>query len=334
MKKINEILNEKNFKLVENIKNADLVLEEKEIHGLKTNYKKTKNVYIKKAQKTNKKSNFGSGLGLLLYLLIGVMISPILTFQLLPLWGKVLIITNMVGIILFEIETAYHIKNHYYETKKCQKIANILFAIVYVIYGRNTFAIHNTYKKYGNGSVDFKNTLIIFAISIVVVFLFVLIFRLLYYKFKEKATLKTSFFKNKIIFIISISIILTISIITGFGLMSGDISSSGEPDVIELVGFDGFEVNDTGVVIGYKLKNNSPSTLYRINSCKFSFSDTEGNVYAEKEFENLRFENGSLEPNTEGIVMLYFSFPNEANQKLWEGTEQLSLETQANFVLN
>ena len=67
---------------------------------------------------------------------------------------------------------------------------------------------------------------------------------------------------------------------------------------------------------------------------KFSFSDTDGNVYAEKEFENLRFENGSLEPNTEGIVMLYFSFPNEANQKLWEGTEQLSLETQATFVLN
>ena len=32
--------------------------------------------------------------------------------------------------------------------------------------------------------------------------------------------------------------------------------------------------------------------------------------------------------------MLYFSFPNEANPKLWEGTEQLSLETQANFVLN
>ena len=55
MKKINEILNEKNFKLVENIKNADLVIEEKEIHGLKKNYKKTKNVYIKKAQKTNKK---------------------------------------------------------------------------------------------------------------------------------------------------------------------------------------------------------------------------------------------------------------------------------------
>ena len=37
MKKINEILNEKNFKLVENIKNADLVIEEKEIHGLKKN---------------------------------------------------------------------------------------------------------------------------------------------------------------------------------------------------------------------------------------------------------------------------------------------------------
>lgn len=33
-------------------------------------------------------------------------------------------------------------------------------------------------------------------------------------------------------------------------------------------------------------------------------------------------------------LMLYFSFPNEANPKLWEGTEQLSLETQANFVLN
>lgn len=334
MKKTDEILNKKNFKLVENIKNADLIIEEKEIHGLKKNHKKTKNVYIKKAQRTNAKSNFGTGLGLLLYLLIGVMLSPILTFQLLPLWGKVLIITSMVGIVSFEIETAHHIKNHYYETKKCQKIVNVLFAIVYVIYGRNTFVIRNTYKKYGNGGVDFKNTLIIFAISIVVIFLFVLLFRLLYYKFKEKTTLKTSFFKNKIIFIISIVVILTVSIITGFGLMSGDISSSGESDVIELVGFDGFEVTDTGVVIGYKIKNNSPSTLYRINSCKFSFSDTEGNVYAEKEFENLKFENGSLESNSEGIVMLYFSFPNEANQKLWEGTEQLSLETQANFVLN
>ena len=45
MKKTDEILNEKNFKLVENIKNADLIIEEKEIHRLKKSHKKTKNVY-------------------------------------------------------------------------------------------------------------------------------------------------------------------------------------------------------------------------------------------------------------------------------------------------
>ena len=233
----------------------------------------------------------------------------------------------MVGIVLFEIETIHHIKTCYSETKKSQKIVNILFIIVYLVYGRNTLVIRNTFKKYGNAGVDFKNTLIVFGVSIVAIFLFVLFFCLLYYKFKETTTFKDSFVKNKNIFIIAIIIVLTVSIITGYGSIKGDISSSGQSDVIELVEADGFELTDEGVSIGYIIKNNSPSTIYRINHCKFSFTDSEGNVLAEKEFENLGFKNGALESKSEGVVLLYFSFPNEANEKLWKETEQFSVTT-------
>ena len=50
MRDINKILKDKNFSLVDDIKKADFILEENEIRSLKRNYRKTKNVYIKKRQ--------------------------------------------------------------------------------------------------------------------------------------------------------------------------------------------------------------------------------------------------------------------------------------------
>ena len=230
--------------LVDDIKKADIVIDEKDIvdKSFKSDKKykvvsnsrlADKKVYIKKSKNTSSK-NDSSGGGALLFSIV-FLISPFLVFKAMPIFGMLLTATYILSALYFILEPIiikrkYDIPLEYKRGLRIyQKASYFFIGATYLFFCLNCFSIFLRHREsnYKNASFlfVFKWLTIAFAASIVILILI----RIIALKMITKLSFEDTIFNEKMfIRIASIWLILTVVFGT-IAIIKGQPSFNSKP---------------------------------------------------------------------------------------------------------
>lgn len=323
-------------KLVDNIADADYVIDDRDIVGNSHQANRTFRVTTNSQRGTKKlyvrggKGGVLGGFGTIL--LFGPLVGIVTTFSSMPLGAKLLTVTYVLLIVFSMTEVAWDIKktdaectiqgeSYISKLRIYRVLLFIIFFVTHYWYGWKCFFLpkgisFSQFSQYYYA--DFRRPLTIFALCALVETLFMAIIRFgIYFSYKKQKF--SDIMKRKAAYLIIILVIFSAFVASACIMRFSDrgcyvsIADNWETQVKKITCSDVTAISETAneIVLYFKIRNDTLYTIQEFRDFSIRFYDTEtGETLGESVTETKTFNGGCLKPHAEGGFTVKLFFPN------------------------